>query len=104
MSFKSLGLSDYLLDTLEGLNYSSPTEIQQISIPIIMDGKDLMAESQTGTGKTASFALPLIYELNKRPTKKSKLKTKILAVTPTRELAVQVAKSLKNILRMLLIN
>ena len=64
MSFSTLGLLPQLLDAIEAQGYSEATPIQEKSIPIVLEGKDLMAAAQTGTGKTAAFALPLPIKLN----------------------------------------
>ena len=60
MSFKKLGLSDLILKSLNDLNHLDPSDIQTQAIPIVLSGKNLMAASQTGTGKTGSFVLPII--------------------------------------------
>jgi ATP-dependent RNA helicase RhlE len=92
MPFKTLGLSEELLKALIEKGYITPTPIQQQAIPVILEGSDLMAGSQTGTGKTAGFTLPLLQRLSKgqrlpRPT------VRALILTPTRELAAQVGES-----------
>ncbi|MDY0212491.1 MAG: DEAD/DEAH box helicase [Desulfuromonadaceae bacterium] len=92
MSFASLGLSEPLLRAIKESGYNKPTPIQRKSIPAILEGKDLMAAAQTGTGKTAGFVLPLLQRLSNG----SKVKAnhvRILVLTPTRELAVQVAQN-----------
>ncbi|MEP1384355.1 MAG: DEAD/DEAH box helicase [Paraglaciecola sp.] len=91
MSFSSLALDKSLTDAIKELGYESPTPIQQQAIPVILAGKDIMAGAQTGTGKTAAFALPILQQLIKftdtqRP-------TRALVLTPTRELAQQVYKN-----------
>ncbi|MCM8529203.1 MAG: DEAD/DEAH box helicase [Lentisphaeraceae bacterium] len=96
MSFSSLDLPEYILQALEKLSYKEPTAIQQQAIPQILEGKDVVAEAQTGTGKTAAFALPLIKKLNELPDKKKKISVLTLVLVPTRELAIQVATSFKN--------
>ncbi|MDB4837425.1 DEAD/DEAH box helicase [Marinomonas sp.] len=90
MSFTSLGLSP---DILENLGYETPTPIQTEAIPVVLAGEDLMAGAQTGTGKTAAFALPLIHRvlLAKKNTPTPRIRTLVLA--PTRELALQVHAS-----------
>ncbi|HET6632816.1 MAG TPA: DEAD/DEAH box helicase [Rhodanobacteraceae bacterium] len=97
MSFKDLGLSPVLLRALEAQGYTSATPIQAAAIPLVLEGRDVMAGAQTGTGKTAAFALPLLERLfpdgkadgprGKRP--------RALILTPTRELAAQVHASLR---------
>ena len=91
MSFSSLGLDKCLTDAVKALGYASPTPIQQQVIPTIIAGKDIMAGSQTGTGKTAAFALPILQQLIQY-TDEPRL-TRALVLTPTRELAQQVYKN-----------
>ncbi len=92
MTFSTLGLSETLLHTLDEIGYSTPTPIQVKAIPAVLSGRDIMAAAQTGTGKTASFALPLLQQLaNGNRVKSNHIRALIL--TPTRELAVQVAES-----------
>ncbi|MCM8543244.1 MAG: DEAD/DEAH box helicase [Lentisphaeraceae bacterium] len=96
MSFSSLDLPEYILKAVEALSYNEPTPIQEQAIPLIIAGKDVVAEAQTGTGKTAAFALPVIKKLNELPDKKKKISVLSLVLVPTRELAVQVAASFKS--------
>ena len=93
MTFSPLGLSEILLLTIKESGYSTPTPIQREAIPAILSGKDVMAAAQTGTGKTASFALPLLQRLASGNKVKSN-HIRSLILTPTRELAVQVAESI----------
>src|SRR3990167_2801824 len=93
MSFKSLGLSEPLLRVVVELGYKEPTLIQTKSIPIILKGDDILASAQTGTGKTASFLLPLMQKIASKPKERSNL-TKVLILTPTRELAAQVHENI----------
>ncbi len=93
MSFKRLKLSQKLITTLEKLNYTTPTEIQKRAIPLLLKKRDLLATSQTGTGKTAAFILPLLENLTeatepKRGDERYKIDALILA--PTRELVMQI--------------
>ena len=94
MSFKNLGLSDSLLKAISEKGYETPTPIQQKAIPRILEGKDVLASAQTGTGKTAGFTLPMLQKLanakqmHKRP-------VRALVLTPTRELAAQVYDDVK---------
>lgn len=90
-TFNALGLCPELLDTLRDMKYAEPTPIQRQAIPIILAGQDLVAEAQTGTGKTASFALPMIQRLNRSYEEGEYREIRGLVLTPTRELAVQVA-------------
>ncbi|MGE4570454.1 MAG: DEAD/DEAH box helicase [Gammaproteobacteria bacterium] len=94
MSFSTLGLSKQILEAIEAKGYSEPSPIQKKSIPIVLDGKDLMAAAQTGTGKTAGFTLPILERLSdgKRP---SSNQVRALILTPTRELAAQIHDSVK---------
>ena len=95
MPFSKLGLCDPILKALSELGYTAPTDIQKQAIPVILSGKDLVAAAQTGTGKTASFVLPLLEKLNKERTLRGK-RIRALILTPTRELAVQVESSIAN--------
>ncbi len=88
-SFSDLGLSQPLLRSLEEAGYESPTPIQVRMIPHMLEGRDVVGQAQTGTGKTAAFALPLLMHL--RPGKV--ITPQILVLAPTRELAIQVAES-----------
>ncbi|MBU4153985.1 MAG: DEAD/DEAH box helicase [Proteobacteria bacterium] len=92
MSFSSLGLSEPILRALDEMGYTTPFPIQIKAIPAVLSGKDVMAAAQTGTGKTASFTLPLLQRLTNGPTVKAN-HIRTLILTPTRELAVQVAES-----------
>ena len=65
MTFQSLDLPSYLIETIDELSYEKPTAIQEQAIPLVLRGQDLIAESRTGSGKTAAFALPVIKLLNK---------------------------------------
>ena len=93
MSFKNLGLSDELLNTIQKEGYSEATPVQERAIPLINKGMDILAGAQTGTGKTAAFALPILNRLQKSNSKKRKVRALIL--TPTRELAAQVNNSFR---------
>lgn len=91
MGFSTLGLQANLLSTLDALGYEDPTPIQQAAIPQVLAGHDVMAGAQTGTGKTAAFALPLIQRITSR--KEANSDIRVLVLTPTRELAQQVHQS-----------
>ncbi len=86
--FADLGLPQPLLQSLSELGYEKPSPIQAASIPILMEGRDLLGQAQTGTGKTAAFALPMLTNLD--PKKKH---PQLLVLAPTRELAIQVAEA-----------
>jgi len=95
MSFSSLGLSDAISSAVTELGYIEPTSVQKKAIPAILSGKDLIAAAPTGTGKTASFVLPLLQRLNNGNKLRGK-RIRALILTPTRELAVQVEMSISN--------
>nr|WP_081770159.1 DEAD/DEAH box helicase [Luteimonas huabeiensis] len=95
MTFESLGLSPALLRALAETGYTQPTPIQAQAIPLVLAGHDLLGGAQTGTGKTAAFGLPLLQRLSKLTPAKGPRKPRALVLVPTRELAVQVAESLK---------
>lgn len=92
-SFQSLGLNDNILRAVNECGYTTPTPIQQQAIPIVMEGHDLLAAAQTGTGKTAGFTLPLLHKLSSQKTD-GKPVVRALILTPTRELAAQVEDNL----------
>ncbi len=96
MSFASLGLIDPIVQTLASLDYSTPTAVQQQAIPVILSGKDVMAAAQTGTGKTAGFALPILQRLFKRDKPVGSNAVRALVLVPTRELAEQVHESFRS--------
>ncbi|PSU44490.1 RNA helicase [Photobacterium frigidiphilum] len=89
MSFSNLGLSAPILKAVAELGYETPTPIQEKAIPVILTGKNLIAAAQTGTGKTASFVLPLLEKFSDMPPIRAK-RIRALILVPTRELAVQV--------------
>lgn len=94
MKFENLNLIPPILKALEDKNYSTPTPIQSQSIPLALSREDILASAQTGTGKTAAFALPIIQHLvNEKNNAKGKRKISSLIVTPTRELAIQIGES-----------
>jgi superfamily II DNA/RNA helicase len=95
MPFSKLGLSEPLLKAIAELNYREPTAIQKKAIPVILSDKNLVAAAQTGTGKTASFVLPLLEKLNTDRKLRGK-RIRALILTPTRELAVQVEQSIRD--------
>lgn len=92
LKFKNLGLKDEILESLDKLGYETPTEVQKKVIPYILEGRDVIVKSQTGSGKTAAFGIPVCEKIeleNKKP--------QVLILTPTRELAVQVRDEISNI-------
>ncbi|MCL4124711.1 UNVERIFIED_CONTAM: hypothetical protein GTU68_016211 [Idotea baltica] len=89
MSFNALGLSEALLKAVRKKGYSQPSPIQEKAIPHILQGKDILASAQTGTGKTAGFTLPMLHILSENPKEKFR-PIRALILTPTRELAAQV--------------
>lgn len=94
MKFNQLPLTEPLLKAVDSQGYTTPTPIQQQAIPILLNGEDLLGTAQTGTGKTAAFAIPIIQMLNEVADKnQGKRKIKALVVTPTRELAIQIKDS-----------
>ena len=93
MSFNQLGLRIELLKAVKAKGYTTPTPIQTQAIPVILDGRDILARAQTGTGKTDAFALPLVEILSRR--KGNGRHPRALVLTPTRELALQVGESIK---------
>ena len=93
MSFKNLGLSEPILKALSHKGYKDPTPIQEKSIPAILEGKDVMASAQTGTGKTASFTLPILNILSHPKNEHKGHHVRALIITPTRELAAQVREN-----------
>jgi superfamily II DNA/RNA helicase len=98
MPFSNLGLSNPILNAIADLNYSQPTDIQKQAIPVVLSGKDIIAAAQTGTGKTASFILPLLEKLSAAENDKERQlrgkRVRTLILTPTRELAIQVEASI----------
>lgn len=94
MTFRNLGIIDPILDALKAEGYETPTPIQEQAIPILLKGKDLLGCAQTGTGKTAAFAIPILQHLYLERQKNGRSrKIRALVVTPTRELAIQISDS-----------
>ena len=94
VSFADLGLAEPLLRALEAANYTVPTPIQARTIPALLQGRDVLGIAQTGTGKTAAFALPMLQHLSRLPrARRSPSSPRCLVLAPTRELAVQIARS-----------
>lgn len=95
MQFSDLGLSEQLLKAVAEQGYETPTPIQAQAIPVILQGRDVMAGAQTGTGKTAGFTLPLLQLLQQKPIPNRPRPVRVLILTPTRELAMQVYESVR---------
>ncbi len=94
MSFASLGLTDALVRAVADVGYTEPTPIQKQAIPAVLEGGDLLAGAQTGTGKTAGFVLPILQRLSQSPAH-GKRAIRVLILAPTRELAAQVEESVR---------
>ncbi len=103
MSFTSLGLSSPILKAIEEQGYTTPSPIQQQAIPAVINGEDVMAAAQTGTGKTAGFTLPILQRLSSGPKVKGN-HVRALILTPTRELAAQVHDNVEKYSRHLPLN
>ncbi len=88
LTFEQLGLPEHLLSQLNGIGYEAPSPIQAQTIPLLLEGRDIVGQAQTGTGKTAAFALPALTRLDET----SKV-PQVLVLTPTRELSIQVAEA-----------
>lgn len=88
MKFKDLDLEDSIIEGIDAMNFEEPTPVQEHSIPIIMEGSDIIACAQTGTGKTAAYVIPLLHRLLRE--KQSKTKIRAIIMAPTRELAQQI--------------
>ncbi len=95
MTFNDLNLNGSLLKAITDQGYNTPTPVQAQAIPFILEGRDMLAGAQTGTGKTAGFTLPLLQLLSEKKNSKSHRKIRALILTPTRELAAQVGESVK---------
>jgi ATP-dependent RNA helicase RhlE len=96
-TFAALGLAEPLLRALEKERFVEPTPIQASAIPHLLAGRDLLGIAQTGTGKTAAFALPMLQHLTSRPARPSHFATRALILAPTRELALQIEESLRRL-------
>lgn len=101
MSFESLGLRPELLSAVASRGYTAPTPIQSQAIPVVFEGCDLLAGAQTGTGKTAAFALPIVQRLAEHPSPHKRRVPRALVLVPTRELAAQVSEEMNNYARRL---
>ncbi|MEE9368139.1 MAG: DEAD/DEAH box helicase [Pontiella sp.] len=92
MSFSNLGFDATMLRVVDAVRYTVPTPIQHQSIPLILEGNDLIAQAQTGTGKTAAFVLPILQILKDMPPNTNASSARVLVLAPTRELAQQVTQ------------
>ncbi|ACO03146.1 MULTISPECIES: DEAD/DEAH box helicase [Persephonella] len=92
LSFNDFQISKETLNSIRKMGFKKPTEVQEKTIPLILEGKDIIAQAQTGTGKTAAFGIPIVETVN---TKSRKIQA--LVLVPTRELAIQVTKEIKDI-------
>ena len=101
--FSDFGLAAPLIKTLDALGYTQPTPIQTQAIPLVLSGKDMLGIAQTGTGKTAAFALPLLHHLNASQKEGDRIRKSVrgLVLAPTRELATQIAESFREYGRLL---
>mgnify|MGYP001942183132 CR=1 FL=1 len=95
MSFDTLGLAPVLLSALKKAGFSQPTKVQSSAIPMALEGHDLIVTAQTGSGKTAAFMLPALHKMATQKTKDKHPSVQMLVLTPTRELALQVAEAAK---------
>ena len=96
MPFSNFGLEEGILRAIQKAGYTRPTPVQAAAIPKAMQGNDLIAIAQTGTGKTAAFVLPMLHRLSQRKTENKLHGTKALILAPTRELAVQIMESINS--------
>jgi len=96
MSFESLGLAEPVARAVSEAGYVSPTPIQAAAIPAVMAGRDLLGIAQTGTGKTAAFALPVLHGLAARPARPEPKSVRVLVLAPTRELVGQIVESFQS--------
>jgi ATP-dependent RNA helicase RhlE len=104
MPFDSLGLSAELLRAVADQGYSEPTQVQRQAIPVVLQGRDMLAGAQTGTGKTAGFTLPQLQRLSASPALGRRRPIRALILAPTRELAAQVGESVETYGRYLPLN
>ena len=94
--FADFGLAPAIFKAIAAAGYERPTPIQTQAIPIVMSGRDLLGIAQTGTGKTAAFALPILHRLARDPYRPGRASVRVLVLSPTRELAAQIAQSFKD--------
>lgn len=90
-TFEQLGLNSFILSAIKKIGYESPSPIQEQAIPVVLEGRDILGQAQTGTGKTAAFALPILQMVDA-----SSKKPQVLILAPTRELAIQVAEAFQS--------
>ena len=102
--FSDLGLAEPLLRALETKGYADPTPIQRDAIPALLEGRDLLGIAQTGTGKTAAFSLPSLHRLASNPKPRQPASCRMLVLSPTRELAAQIADNMRGYAKYLAIN
>ncbi len=95
-NFTDLGLAEPLTQAIETMGYEKPTPIQAAVIPAFLDGRDVIGIAQTGTGKTAAYVLPMLHALEERPSRPSPKRCRVLILAPTRELAGQIADSIRS--------
>ena len=93
--FSSFGLAEPILTAVREAGYDTPTPIQLQTIPLAMQGRDIVGIAQTGTGKTAAFSLPLLHRLAEAPRRPERRTARILVLSPTRELAAQIEESMR---------
>src|SRR3954471_2953777 len=91
--FAALGLAEDLVSAITALGYEEPTPVQRETIPLLLEGRDVLAQAATGTGKTAAFALPMLQRIRATEAKKRPGPIGGLVLVPTRELAMQVAEA-----------
>jgi ATP-dependent RNA helicase RhlE len=94
-SFHDFGLNEAITRALAQQNYATPTPIQAQTIPIVLSGRDLIGIAQTGTGKTAAFALPILHRLSANPRRPERKCCRVLVLSPTRELSSQILDSFR---------
>ncbi|MBI3883717.1 MAG: DEAD/DEAH box helicase, partial [Sphingobacteriales bacterium] len=95
MTFKDFGFDERLIEGIEASGYNNATPVQEQVIPLVLEGKDVIASAQTGTGKTAAFLLPLINKIITAPANNGSITA--LVIVPTRELAVQIAQHMEGL-------
>src|SRR4030081_3950609 len=94
MSFQEMGLMDAVVHGVQSLGFVEPTPVQERCIPLILEGRDVIGSAQTGTGKTAAFALPILSQISQHSPQ-----PRVLVLEPTRELAAQVETAIRDFAR-----